>query len=79
MQNLIIPYVPTLSSTPNSSTEVPGVAALAASGSQVWNGQSGAFIANAIKKPRNKRFSVVLSICKVVFLLIFPDQTFYLK
>ncbi len=48
-----MPKVPTLSSTPTSSTAPPGCAAVAASGSQVWNGQSGALIANATKKPRN--------------------------
>src|SRR6266702_394950 len=48
-----IPNVPTLSSTPTSSTAAPGGAAAAASGSQVWNGHSGALIANAMKNPRN--------------------------
>ncbi len=48
-----MPKVPTLSSTPTSSTAAPGCAAAAASGSQVWNGHSGALIANATKKPRN--------------------------
>ena len=51
-----MPNVPTLSSTPTSSTAVPGGAAAAASGSQVWNGHSGALIANAMKKPRNSHF-----------------------
>ena len=32
---------------------------MAASGSQVWNGHSGALIANATKKPRNSHFCVV--------------------
>ena len=35
IQNLIIPYVPTLSKTPSNKTEVPGVADFAASGNQV--------------------------------------------
>ena len=48
-----IPNVPTLSSTPTRSTAEPGVASAAASGSQVWNGNSGAFTAKATKKPRN--------------------------
>src|SRR5689334_24856419 len=44
-----MPNVPTLSSTPTSSTAAPGGAAAAASGSQVWNGHSGALIANAMR------------------------------
>ena len=36
--------------------EVPAVADLAAVGNQVWNGQRGALIAKAIKKPRNNQF-----------------------
>src|SRR2546421_11554697 len=51
-----IPNVPTLSSTPTSSTAAPGGADAAASGSQVWNGHSGALIANAMKNPRNSHF-----------------------
>src|SRR5438270_507620 len=51
-----MPNVPTLSSTPTSSTAAPGGAAAAASGSQVWNGHSGALIANAMKNPRNSHF-----------------------
>ena len=51
-----MPNVPTLSRTPTSRTAAPGCAAVAASGSQVWNGQSGALIANAMKKPRNSHF-----------------------
>ena len=51
--------MPTLSSTPTSSTAAPGCAAVAASGSQVWNGHSGALIANATKNPRNSHFCVV--------------------
>src|SRR6516164_11372027 len=54
-----MPNVPTLSSTPTSSTAAPGGAAAAASGSQVWNGQSGALIANAMKNPRNSHFCTV--------------------
>ena len=54
-----MPKVPTLSSTPTSSTAVPGVDSAAASGSQVWNGHSGALIAKAAKNPRNSHFSVV--------------------
>ena len=51
-----MPKVPTLSSTPTSSTAPPGWAYAAASGSQVWNGNSGALIAKATKKPRNSHF-----------------------
>ncbi len=54
-----MPNVPTLSSTPTSSTAAPGCAEVAASGSQVWKGHSGALIANAMKKPRNSHFCVV--------------------
>src|ERR1700747_3605190 len=54
-----MPNVPTLSSTPTSSTAAPGGAAAAASGSQVWNGHSGALIANAMKNPRNSHFCTV--------------------
>ena len=58
-QKRIIPNVPTLSKTPSSKTDVPGVAEDAASGSQVCSGQSGALMAKAIKKPRKSRFWVV--------------------
>ena len=51
--------MPTLSITPTSSTAAPGWAAVAASGSQVWNGHSGALIANAMKNPRNSHFWAV--------------------
>ena len=54
-----MPNVPTLSSTPTSSTAAPGGADAAASGSQVWNGHSGALIANAMKNPRNSHFCTV--------------------
>src|SRR5580692_7627203 len=56
-QYLIMPNVPTLSSTPTSSTAAPGWADVAASGSQVWNGHNGALIANAMKNPRNSQRS----------------------
>ena len=52
-QNRIIPKVPTLSSTLTSSTEVPGVAFSAVSGSQVCTGNIGALIAKAMKNPMN--------------------------
>src|SRR5882757_3022995 len=55
------PNVPTLSSTPTSSAAPPAGASAPASGSQVWNGTSGALIANAMKKPRNSHFCVALS------------------
>ena len=64
-QKLIMPNVPTLSSTPSSRTEVPGVADAAASGNHVWNGTSGALIAKAMKKPRKSKFSVSESIFRV--------------
>src|ERR1700745_4375174 len=54
-----LPNVPTLSSTPTSSTAAPGGAEAAASGSQVWNGHSGALIANAMKNPRNSHLLTV--------------------
>ena len=47
--------MPTLSSTPTSSTPAPIGASAPASGSQVWSGTSGALIANATKKPRNSQ------------------------
>src|SRR5580765_3186960 len=52
-QKRIIPKVPILSRMLTSSTEVPGLASSAASGSQVCTGTIGALIANAMKKPRN--------------------------
>ncbi len=54
-----MPNVPTLSIMPSISTAAPGCAASAASGSQVWNGHSGALIANAMKNPRNSHFCTV--------------------
>ena len=53
--------MPTLSSTPTSSAAPPAGASAPASGSQVWNGTSGALIANAMKKPRNSHFWVAPS------------------
>ena len=58
-QNLIIPKVPTLSSTPTSRTEVPGVDSSAAVGSQVWTGTIGALMMNAIRKPSINSITVV--------------------
>ena len=52
-----MPNVPTLSTTAIISTALAGVASTAASGSQVWNGHSGALTANANMKPRNSAFS----------------------
>ncbi len=54
-QNRIIPKVPILSRMLTSSTDVPGLASSAASGSQVCTGTIGALIANATKKPRNSQ------------------------
>src|SRR6201997_5840692 len=54
-----MPNVPTLSIVPSISTAAPGCAESAASGNQVWNGHSGALIANAMKNPRNIHFCTV--------------------
>ncbi len=59
------PNVPTLSRTPTSSTAPPVGASAPASGSQVWNGNSGALIANAMKKPRKSHFSTPGLMCRV--------------
>ncbi len=48
-----MPKVPTLSITAVISTAVAGVASTQASGSQRWNGHSGALMANANMKPKN--------------------------
>ena len=48
-----MPKVPTLSSTPTSSTATPAGASAAASGSQVCTGHIGALTAKAKKKPQN--------------------------
>ena len=45
--------------TPASTTEPAVGASVCTSGSQVWNGNSGALIANAAMKPRNRISSVV--------------------
>ena len=47
-----MPNVPTLSMIAIISTALAGVASTAASGSQRWNGHSGALTANANMKPR---------------------------
>ena len=65
-QNRIMPYVPTLSSTPTSSTAVAGLDCSAASGSQVCTGHIGALTAKAMKKPRKSRFWVRPGICRPV-------------
>ena len=57
-QSVSMPKVPTLSSTPTSSTATPTGASAAASGSQVCTGQIGAFTAKAKKKPRKSSRSV---------------------
>ena len=41
-----------MSSTPTTITANPIGACAVASGNQVWNGTSGALIANAVKNPR---------------------------
>ena len=61
-QNRIIPKVPILSRMLTSSTDVPGVASLAASGSQVCTGHIGALTAKAMKKPRKSQRPVVVLI-----------------
>ena len=61
-----MPNVPILSMTLTISTDVDGVADAAASGSQVWNGHSGALMANAAMKPRNSSRSVVVPISRSV-------------
>ena len=45
--------------TPASTTEPAVGASVCTSGSHVWNGNSGALIANAAMKPRNSSSSVV--------------------
>ncbi len=47
-----MPYVPIFSSTPASRTDPAVGASTCASGSQVWNGNSGTFTAKARKNPR---------------------------
>src|SRR5215469_2479542 len=49
------PYVPIFSSTPARMTEPAVGASVCASGSQVWNGNIGTFIANAKKKPQKSQ------------------------
>ena len=46
--------MPILSSTPTSRTAAPTGASAPLSGSQVWNGNSGALMAKAMKKPENR-------------------------
>ncbi len=50
--------MPTLSSTPTSSTVTAMGAWPAASGSHVWNGTSGALMAKARKNPRKSQIWV---------------------
>ena len=47
------PYVPIFSSTPARITEPAVGASTCASGSHVWNGNSGTLIANASTKAKN--------------------------
>ncbi len=54
-QNRSMPNVPILSRMQTSSTPVPGVAFSVVSASQVWTGNSGALIANAMKNPKNSQ------------------------
>src|SRR5512143_1086519 len=53
------PYAPSLSSTPASSIDPAVGASVCASGSQVWNGQIGTLMANAITKAQNAMFFTV--------------------
>src|SRR5690606_5372922 len=57
-QKRSMPNVPTLSSTPASSTAAPAGAGAAAAGGQVCTGQSGALMAKAMKNPANSHFCV---------------------
>ncbi len=52
------PYAPILSITPASTTEPAVGASVCASGSQVWNGNSGTFTANPIANAQNNTFAV---------------------
>src|SRR5260370_37558854 len=52
-----MPKGPTLATTAIISTAVAGVDCTAASGSQAWNGHSGALTANANMKPPNRALS----------------------
>ena len=45
--------------TPASTTEPAVGASVCTSGNQVWNGNSGALMANAAMKPRKRSSSVV--------------------
>ena len=47
-----IPYVPAFAITPESTAVTSGGASRYVSGSQPWNGKSGALITNANMKPR---------------------------
>src|SRR3977135_1597252 len=48
------PYVPIFKSTPARMTEPAVGASVCASGSQVWNGNIGTFMAKAKKKPQKR-------------------------
>ena len=55
MANRRKPYVPIFRSTPARITEPAVGASTCASGSQVWNGNSGTLIANASAKAENSQ------------------------
>src|SRR5947208_16866702 len=52
------PYVPIFSSTPASTTEPAVGASVCASGSHVWNGNSGILTAKPTANARNNHFAV---------------------
>ena len=62
---VIMPKVPILSRMPMSSTEVPGVACSAVSGSQVWTGTRGALMAKAMKKVRKIQCPAAVETCRL--------------
>ena len=62
---VIMPKVPILSRMPMSSTEVPGVACSAVSGSQVWTGTRGALMAKAMKKVRKIQCPADVETCRL--------------
>ena len=55
--------MPILSSTPASTTEPAVGASVCASGSQVWNGNSGTFTANATQNARNSARDTPVEMC----------------
>src|ERR1700693_5986575 len=60
------PYVPIFSRTPARMTEPAVGASTCASGSQVWKGNIGTFMANPRKNARNNQTAVANGICGAV-------------